>query len=63
MMPHSVRLLQIYIATGAMPECGMCAKESLLKNGQLAVLKIQMILFSVIKIAELCTRAPVAYGC
>lgn len=32
MTPHLVRLLQIYIATGAMPECEICAKEFLLKK-------------------------------
>jgi len=32
MTSHSVRLLQIFAATGAMPECGMCDKESLLKK-------------------------------
>jgi hypothetical protein len=32
MMPHSVRFLEIIIATGAMPECEMCARKFLLKR-------------------------------
>jgi len=46
-----------------MPGCGMYDKESLLKNRQLTVVKFQMIFLSVIKIAKVCTRAPLACGC
>lgn len=56
-MPNSVRLLQIYVATEAMPECEMCGKEFLPKSRQLSMLRIQMFLFSVIKIAKVCTVA------
>lgn len=61
-MPNSSRLLQIYVATEAMPECEMCAKEFLPKSRQLTMLRIQMFLFSAIKIAKVCIVALLHTG-